>query len=248
MHYNSYQGGNEHVHTLCTRMRIEIELYGNSRSECPPYWSGNEGVVEEHLLMGIIDGNYMLLPGQSGVLQDVVMTESELVAAEVALGQLHLVTAREDGNHEGPVQPIGQFHSQGETPVFKPSYASPLPPVPTATLLQIQKRGRRVGILPVFVKPIETHFLQSVHLVPLAHDVVVVDRDLRCVLTSRHTPSLTDCIPSELMLREKHETTAVLLFRKQSPAERRNPILVDKTVGGGLITQSPDGHEPNHVV
>ena len=64
MHYNSYQGGNEHVHTLCTRMRIEIELYGNSRSECPPYWSGNEGVVEEHLLMGIIDGNYMLLPGQ----------------------------------------------------------------------------------------------------------------------------------------------------------------------------------------
>ena len=248
MHYNSYQGGNEHVHTLCTRMRIEIELYGNSRSECPPYWSGNEGVVEEHLLMGIIDGNYMLFPGQSGVLQDVVMTESELVAAEVALGQLHLVTAREDGNHEGPVQPIGQFHSQGETPVFKPSYASPPPPIPTATLLQIQKRGLRVGILPVFVKPIETHFLQSVHLVPLAQDVVVVDRDLRCVLTSRHTPSPTDCIPSELMLREKHETTAVLLFRKQSPAERRNPILVDETVGGGLITQSPDGHEPNHVV
>ena len=64
---------------------------------------------------------YMLLPRKDRAFQDVVMTEAELVAAEIALLQLHLIAAREDGDNEGAVEAIRQLHSHRQTSVFKPS-------------------------------------------------------------------------------------------------------------------------------
>ena len=53
----------------------------------------------------------MLPPRKDSTLQDVVMTEAELIAAEIALLQLRLIAAREDGNNEGAVEAIRQLHS-----------------------------------------------------------------------------------------------------------------------------------------
>ena len=46
----------------------------------------------------------MLLPWKDRTFQDVVMTKAELIAAEVALLQSHLIATREDGDNEGAMK------------------------------------------------------------------------------------------------------------------------------------------------
>ena len=83
--------------------------------------SGTRELLKNTYTSGLSKQEYMLLPWKDRVFQDVVMTEAELVAAEIALLQLHLIAAREDGDNEGAVEAIRQLHSHRQTSVFKPS-------------------------------------------------------------------------------------------------------------------------------